>query len=116
LAASVVASMAPAQHREDADLSAVVNQFGIVPKSTTRPLNTTPDYRLNTTGGTAVDLTEQQVERLDDAIDTAMLMHESVANDSRCSCGARNNMDGDVLHAHRVGMVTYAVHHALGLT
>lgn len=54
------------------------------------------------------------MDRLDDAIDTAMLMHEPRDNDSRCTCGARNNMDGDVLHGHRVGAVSDAVRRALG--
>lgn len=56
---------------------------------------------------------EQLLDRVDDAIETVLLAHESLDNDSRCSCGVRNNMDGDVLHGHRVGAVSAAVRRVL---
>lgn len=57
-----------------------------------------------------MSLTEEQEDLIDDAIEDAMLKHEALDNDSRCRCGVRNNMDGDVLHGHLVGMVCKAVH------
>lgn len=63
-----------------------------------------------------VVLTDEFVESIEDAIEDAMSQHEPLRNDSVCSCGAKNNMDGDVLFSHRVGAVTTAVRHALGLT
>ncbi len=58
-------------------------------------------------------LTDEQFDVLDEAIDEAMWDHESLDNDSRCSCGVVNNMDGDVLHGHRVGVVSEAVRSAI---
>ena len=58
-------------------------------------------------------LTDEQCDVVDDAIENALLAHEPVDNDSRCSCGALNNMDGDVLHGHRMGVLTAAVHLAI---
>lgn len=55
-------------------------------------------------------------DRLDNAIELAMAHHESVKDDSECSCGVRNNMDGDVLFSHRVGAVQDAVREALEKT
>jgi hypothetical protein len=49
------------------------------------------------------------LELIDDAIEDTLLAHAALDNDSRCSCGARNNMDGDVLHGHRLGAVSEAV-------
>lgn len=57
---------------------------------------------------------DELMDRIDDAIENAMLAHESMNNDSECSCGARNNMDGDVLFSHRFGIVSNAVHDVLG--
>jgi hypothetical protein len=65
------------------------------------PPRTEPDWR------------EQLLERVDEAIDVAMAQHESQFNDSVCSCGVVNNMDGDVLHGHRVGAVSAAVRSVL---
>jgi hypothetical protein len=52
---------------------------------------------------------DELLERIDDAIERALWAHESLDNDSRCSCGARNNMDGDVLHSHRLGAISWEV-------
>lgn len=54
-------------------------------------------------------LTDEQCDAIEDAIEYALLMHQSLNNDSRCSCGAENNMDGDVLHGHRLGEISHAV-------
>lgn len=53
----------------------------------------------------AVDL----MELIDDAIENVLWAHEPRDNDSRCQCGATNNMDGDVLHSHRMGLLSEAV-------
>lgn len=58
-------------------------------------------------------LTDEQLDVIDDAIETAMGRHEALDGDSICTCGVRNNMDGDVLFSHRVGAVTHAVHEAI---
>jgi hypothetical protein len=64
-----------------------------------------------------MDVNDDLLERVDDAIDDALLAHEALDNDGRCSCGVKNNMDGDVLHAHRFGVVSEAVRNVLvGLT
>lgn len=55
---------------------------------------------------------DEFLDRIDDAIEDALLAHAPHI-DSRCSCGAVNNVDGDVLHAHRVGAVSEAVRKAL---
>lgn len=55
-------------------------------------------------------------DRIDDAMEDVLLAHEPLDNDSRCSCGARNNMDGDVLHGHRLGLLSEAVRNALGVS
>jgi hypothetical protein len=62
---------------------------------------------------TAEMISESVLERLDDAIEAVMLGHEPLDNDSRCSCGTRNNMDGDVLHLHRMGLMSDAVRKVL---
>jgi hypothetical protein len=58
---------------------------------------------------------DELLDAVDDAIETSLLSHASLDNDSRCSCGARNNMDGDVLDGHRFGVVSDAVRAALGV-
>ena len=58
---------------------------------------------------------EETLERIDDALENALIAHEPLDNDSRCRCGARNNMDGDVLHGHRLGALSQAVRGALGV-
>lgn len=58
-------------------------------------------------------MNDELLDRVDDAIENAMLSHESLNNDSVCSCGVVNNMDGDVLHGHRLGAVSAAVRGAL---
>lgn len=47
--------------------------------------------------------------KIDDAIESTMIRHEALCYSSVCTCGVRNNMDGDVLFSHRVGMVSQAV-------
>lgn len=54
-------------------------------------------------------VTDELLDDIDDVVETAMADHESVRNDSACSCGVRNNMDGDVLFTHRVGVVLAAI-------
>jgi hypothetical protein len=54
---------------------------------------------------------DRLLDRIDDAIETSMSSHEET--DDVCSCGVRNNMDGDVLFSHRVGSVIDAVHAVL---
>lgn len=48
-------------------------------------------------------------EQLTDAVERVLNTHASLDNDSRCSCGARNNMDGDVLDSHRISLVGDAI-------
>lgn len=55
-------------------------------------------------------LTDEQYDAIDDAIESAMSDHESCHNDSVCTCGVFNNMDGDVLFTHRFSQVSRAVH------
>jgi hypothetical protein len=66
--------------------------------------------------GTPPDVTfyeeDEALEDVDDAIENALCAHFPQV-DVLCSCGARNNMDGDVLHGHRLGAVSAAVHVAL---
>ena len=61
----------------------------------------------------ALGLTEETLERIDDAIEDTLWMHEVVGYDHACSCGVKNNMDGDVLHGHRLGVLSDAVRGAL---
>lgn len=49
------------------------------------------------------------LELLEDAVDRVTYEHEALDNDSRCRCGAVNNMDGDALHSHRVGAMMEAI-------
>jgi hypothetical protein len=63
-------------------------------------------------------LTDEQCDLLDDAIEDALLKHYPLDNnghevDTACKCGARNNMDGDELHGHRLGVLSQAVHGVL---
>lgn len=58
-------------------------------------------------------VTDEQCDVIEDAIEYALLMHQSLDNDSRCSCGAVNNLDGDVLHGHRMGVLSSAVMRAI---
>lgn len=55
------------------------------------------------------DLREQLLEQLDYFIETVMLKHDMCMDDAACSCGARNNMDGDVLHGHRLGVLSEGI-------
>lgn len=52
-------------------------------------------------------------ERLADEIETTLTAHEPRNNDSHCTCGVRNNMDGDVLHSHRMTQIDAAIRQAL---
>lgn len=54
-------------------------------------------------------LNDEQCDAIDDAIEKALWEHWPVDRDSRCRCGALNNMDGDVLHGHILGALTGAV-------
>lgn len=58
-------------------------------------------------------MSDELLELIDDAIELAMARHESLNDDSVCTCGQVNNMDGDVLFSHRVAMVSDAVHRML---
>jgi hypothetical protein len=61
------------------------------------------------------------IAELDDALDDTIYdaVDELITNhggdDNQCRCGTRNNMDGDVLHAHRVGVVMENIRDALGI-
>lgn len=63
-------------------------------------------------------ITGEQAEeleiRLADAVEDALGEHDMRDLDAECSCGARNNMDGDVLHGHRSGAISEAIGAALG--
>jgi hypothetical protein len=59
------------------------------------------------------DVDESLFDRIDDAIEDVLNGHQPLNNDSQCSCGARNNMDGDVLHGHRLSELSDAVRHVL---
>jgi hypothetical protein len=65
------------------------------------------DVLLSLPGIAIVDI-DSLLERIDDAIEHA-LDHHYTLPDHECSCGATNNMDGDVLHAHRLGALSQAV-------
>lgn len=56
---------------------------------------------------------EAVAQAIDDAIWLAMGQHEPLKNDSVCTCGVRNNMDGDVLFSHRYSVVSDAANAAL---
>lgn len=58
---------------------------------------------------------DETLDRIGDAVWSAMASHESLQRDSVCTCGVVNNMDGDVLFSHRVSMVIEAVEGALGV-
>lgn len=58
-------------------------------------------------------LTDDQAEIIDDAIEQALNDHDTWANGSQCSCGVKDNMDGDVLFSHRLGVISAAVHNAI---
>lgn len=52
------------------------------------------------------------LERIDDAMEDVLHKHYTLP-DHECSCGAINNMDGDVLHGHRIGALSVAVQSVL---
>ena len=54
-------------------------------------------------------MNDELMELLEDAVDRITYEHESLDNDSRCRCGAVNNMDGDALFNHRVGAMMEAI-------
>jgi len=54
-------------------------------------------------------ISEELEDKIGEAIETAMGRHEPLKNDSVCTCRFRNNMDGDVLFAHRISVVREAV-------
>lgn len=61
-------------------------------------------------------LSDVNLDWLDETIENTMGKHE-VTKDDRgwpvCTCGARDNMDGDVLFSHRISVVCDAVHGVL---
>lgn len=56
-------------------------------------------------------------EPLDDAIHDAAntLLDHHMGDHNTCQCGARNNLDGDILDAHRAGILTETIRNTLGL-
>lgn len=58
---------------------------------------------------------DRLAESITDAIETILDQHEFIHNTSRCSCGLRNNMDGDVLDLHRISLIGEAVRNALAI-
>ncbi|RIR38472.1 hypothetical protein [Mycobacteroides abscessus] len=60
-----------------------------------------------------MQISDELAERIGDAVEDALDKHVP-SNESVCGCGAPNNMDGDVLHGHRHGVITQAVLDALG--
>lgn len=48
-------------------------------------------------------------EQLTDAVERVLDVHDMLENGQSCSCGARNNMDGDLLHGHRIGTVSSVI-------
>lgn len=60
-------------------------------------------------------LRDRLAESITDAIETVLDQHEFMHNTSRCSCGLRNNMDGDLLDLHRVSLIGETVRNTLAL-
>lgn len=63
---------------------------------------------------------ESLLDAADDAMEAALLAHRPVDahghdNDEYCYCGGRNNMDGDVMHSHRISVVSEALRTVLGI-
>lgn len=57
-------------------------------------------------------LDESLHDKLVDAVETVLLAHEHIP-DVVCTCGARNNMDGDLLHSHRISLIDNAIEDVL---
>lgn len=55
-----------------------------------------------------MEISDELAERIGDAIEDALYEHVP-STASVCGCGVPNNMDGDVLHGHRHGVITQAV-------
>lgn len=56
---------------------------------------------------------DELFELIDDAIEDALYAHQPVSHGDKCSCGTVNNMDGDVLPAHWLGVLSEAVRDVL---
>lgn len=54
-------------------------------------------------------MSDELLELIEDVVDRVTYEHDALDNDSRCRCGVVNNMDGDVLHSHRVGAMVEAI-------
>lgn len=56
-------------------------------------------------------------EPLDDAIHDAAvtLLDHHMGDNNTCQCGVRNNLDGDVLDAHRAGVLAETLRSTLGI-
>lgn len=59
------------------------------------------------------ELRDRLAESITDAIETILDQHEFTTQSGQCSCGLRNNMDGDVLDLHRISLVGEAVRNTL---
>jgi hypothetical protein len=61
---------------------------------------------------TSVIVDDDLLEKLDDAMEGSIQEHYTLP-DYECRCGAINNMDGDVLHGHRIGALSTAIEKVL---
>lgn len=52
-------------------------------------------------------------ETVTDAVESVLDGHDFSTTDSECSCGLRDNMDGDVLILHRISLIGRMVDRAL---
>lgn len=56
---------------------------------------------------------DELLELIEDVVYRVTFEHDALDRDSRCRCGVVNNMDGDVLHTHRVGAMMEAIEDVL---
>lgn len=59
---------------------------------------------------------EPLADTITDAVEDVVNAHEFERNGSVCSCGLRNNLDGDVLYLHRISLIGSAIRGVLGVT
>jgi hypothetical protein len=61
------------------------------------------------------NLRDRLAESITDAIETILDQHEFTTQSGQCSCGLRNNMDGDVLDLHRISLIGETVRNTLAI-